>query len=170
MIKENQLLFAKVREGAKVPTKRMEDAGRDLYACFDEDYIIVSPLETKLIPTGIATAFSPKYYAQIQERGSTGSKGIKYGAGVIDSGYRGEWFIPITNCNSVDLIICKESLVGKVKEMYAEQEFIIYPYEKGIAQFVMIEVPTFEEQVISLEELQSIKSERGTGALGSSAK
>ena len=81
MIKENQLLFAKTRNGAKVPTKRIEDAGRDLYACFEEDYMIISPLETKLIPTGIATAFSPKYYAQIQERGSTGSKGIKYGAG-----------------------------------------------------------------------------------------
>ena len=87
---ENQLLFAKVKEGAIIPTKTEENAGRDLYACFDEDYIVIHPLETKLIPTGIATAFSPNYYAQIQERGSTGSKGIKYGAGVIDSGYRGE--------------------------------------------------------------------------------
>ena len=34
----------------------------------------------------------------------------------------------------------------------------------------MIEVPTFQEEVVSLEELQSIKSERGTGALGSSTK
>ena len=33
---ENQLLFAKVREGAVIPTKKDEDAGRDLYACFDE--------------------------------------------------------------------------------------------------------------------------------------
>ena len=78
---ENQLLFAKVREGAVIAAKKDEDAGRDLYACFDEDYVVISPLETKLIPTGIATAFSSKYYAQIQERGSTGSKGIKYGAG-----------------------------------------------------------------------------------------
>lgn len=167
MIKENQLLFAKVKEGAKIPTKRIEDAGRDIYACFDEDYIVISPLETKLIPTGIATAFSPKYYAQIQERGSTGSKGIKYGAGVIDSGYRGEWFVPITNCNSVDLVIAKKGVTIKG---YENQEYILYPYEKGIAQFVMIEVPIFEEKEVSLEELQSIKSERGTGALGSSTK
>ena len=170
MMKENQLLFAKTRNGAKIPTKRAEDAGRDLYACFDEDYIVINPLKTKLIPTGIATAFNPKYYAQIQERGSTGSKGIKYGAGVIDSGYRGEWFVPITNCNSVDLIICKETATEKIKEEYNGQEYILYPYEKGIAQFVMIEVPIFQEEEVSLEELQSIKSERGTGSLGSSTK
>lgn len=164
---ENQLLFAKVREGAVIPTKKDEDAGRDLYACFDEDYVVISPLETKLIPTGIATAFSSKYYAQIQERGSTGSKGIKFGAGVIDSGFRGEWFVPITNCNSVDLVIAKKDVVI---EGYEDQEYILYPYEKAIAQFVMIEVPKFTEREVSLEELQSIKSERGMGALGSSGK
>lgn len=164
---ENQLLFAKVREGAVIPTKKDEDAGRDLYACFDEDYVVISPLETKLIPTGIATAFSSKYYAQIQERGSTGSKGIKFGAGVIDSGFRGEWFVPITNCNSVDLVIAKKDVVI---EGYEDQEYILYPYEKAIAQFVMIEVPKFIEREVSLEELQSIKSERGMGALGSSGK
>ena len=123
--------------------------------------------ETKLIPTGIATAFSSKYYAQIQERGSTGSKGIKFGAGVIDSGFRGEWFVPITNCNSVDLVIAKKDVVI---EGYEDQEYILYPYEKAIAQFVMIEVPKFIEREVSLEELQSIKSERGMGALGSSGK
>ena len=164
---ENQLLFAKVREGAVIPTKKDEDAGRDLYACFDEDYVVISPLETKLIPTGIATAFRSKYYAQIQERGSTGSKGIKFGAGVIDSGFRGEWFVPITNCNSVDLVIAKKDVVI---EGYEDQEYILYPYEKAIAQFVMIEVPKFIEREVSLEELQSIKSERGMGALGSSGK
>lgn len=164
---ENQLLFAKVKEGATIPTKTEENAGRDLYACFDEDYIVIHPLETKLIPTGIATAFSLNYYAQIQERGSTGSKGIKYGAGVIDSGYRGEWFVPITNCNDVDLIIGKKDAAINFDKDY---KYIWYPYEKGIAQFVMIEVPKFAEKEVSLEELQSIKSERGTGALGSSGK
>ena len=64
---KDELIFAKVREGAKIPTKRAEDAGRDLYPCFEQDFIVIHPLETELIPTGIATAFSPKYYAQIQE-------------------------------------------------------------------------------------------------------
>ena len=163
-----RLLFAKVREGAKIPTKRDEDAGRDLYACFDEEYIIIYPHTTALVPTGIATAFSKDYYAQIQERGSTGSKGIKYGAGVIDSGYRGEWFVPITNCNDIPIIIIKD--VGKAEELFPFTKKIIYPYSKGIAQFVMLPVPKFEEVEVTLEDLQNIKSERGAGKLGSSDK
>ena len=163
-----RLLFAKVREGAKIPTKRDEDAGRDLYACFDEDYMIIYPHTTALVPTGIATAFSSDYYAQIQERGSTGSKGIKYGAGVIDSGYRGEWFVPITNCNDIPIIIIKD--VEKAEELFPFSKKIVYPYSKGIAQFVMLPVPKFEEVEVSLEDLQNIKSERGAGKLGSSDK
>lgn len=167
---DNQLLFAKVREGATIPTKNEENAGRDIYACFNDDYIVIPSLHTTLIPTGIATVFTSEYYAQIKERGSTGSKGIKVGAGVIDSGFRGEWFIAITNCNSVDLVIAKESALNKINEQYNGQEYILYPYEKAIAQFVMIEVPKFVEKEVSLEELQSIRSERGLGALGSSGK
>ena len=45
--------FAKVKPEAKIPTKRLEDAGLDMYACFDDDYIIIEPHTTKLIPTGI---------------------------------------------------------------------------------------------------------------------
>ena len=163
-----RLLFAKVREGAKIPTKRDEDAGRDLYACFDEDYMIIYPHTTALVPTGIATAFSSDYYPHIQERGSTGSKGIKYGAGVIDSGYRGEWFVPITNCNNVPVIIAKDE--KQVEELFPFTKKIVYPYSKGIAQFVILPVPKFEEVEISLEDLQNIKSERGAGKFGSSDK
>lgn len=172
-VMKEELIFAKVREGAKIPTKRTEDAGRDLYPCFEQDFIVIHPLETELIPTGIATAFSPKYYAQIQERGSTGSKGIKYGSGVIDSGYRGEWFVPITNCNNVDLIIAKKgSFTDNIIHSYfgSKYKYILYPYEKAIAQFVMHLVPEFKEKEVSYEELQNIKSERGAGAFGSSGK
>ena len=170
---KEELIFAKVKEGAKIPTKRKEDAGRDLYACFDEDYMIINPLETKLIPTGIATAFSEQYYAQIQERGSTGSKGIKYGAGVIDSGYRNEWFVPITNCNNNPIVITKLSEEETLKSLSKYgicKKYILYPYEKGIAQFVMLPVPKFTEKEIPYEELLKIESERGLGALGSSGK
>ena len=93
----NNIKFAKVRENAIIPTKRDEDAGFDLYVCFDEDYIMINPLETKLIPTGIAVAIPTDYYFQIEERGSTGSRGIKKSAGVIDSGYRNEIFVAITS-------------------------------------------------------------------------
>lgn len=169
MIKEvtgNKLFFAKVKPNAIIPTKANENAGYDIYPCFEEDYIVISPLETKLIPTGIATAMSEDYYAQIQERGSTGSKGIKYGAGVIDSSYRGEWFIPITNCNQSSLIIKKEN----VTLPWSYGNYKVYPYEKAIAQFVILPVPKMEVEEILLEDLQNIKSNRGNECLGSSGK
>ena len=163
-----KLIFAKVKPNAIIPTKREADAGRDMYACFDEDYMIIYPNTTVLVPTGIATAFSKDYYLQIQERGSTGSKGIKYGAGVVDSNYRGEIFIALTNCNEVPVIIAKDE--KQAEELFPFTKKIIYPYSKGIAQFVMLPVPKFEEVEIPYEELLKIESERGTGALGSSGK
>lgn len=73
--------------------------------------------------------------------------------------------MPITNCNKQPLIICKKEYVEDFIE-----GVIIYPYEKGIAQFVMLEVPKFDKKVVSYEELLKIESKRGTGALGSSGK
>ena len=163
-----KLLFAKVREGAKIPTKRDEDAGRDLYACFDEDYMIIYPHTTALVPTGIATAFSSDYYAQILKCKNIGIKSLMDNNSVIDSGYRGERFVPITNCNDIPIIIIKD--VGKAEELFPFSKKIVYPYSKGIAQFVMLPVPKFEEVEVSLEDLQNIKSERGSGKLGSSDK
>ena len=82
---ENDIYFAKMKNNAIIPGKEIENAGYDFYACFEDDYIFIEPNKTKLVPTGIAWASSPKYYLQIEERSSTGSKGIKKSAGVIDS-------------------------------------------------------------------------------------
>lgn len=46
----------------------------------------------------------------------------------------------------------------------------MYPYSKAICQAVMLEVPVFEVKEVSVEEIMSIKSLRGTGRLGSSQK
>ena len=89
--------FARVRPTAIIPTKRDEDAGFDIYADFEDDFIIIDPHTTTLIPTGIASACDADYCFILKERGSTGSKGIAQRCGVIDSGYRNEWFVPITN-------------------------------------------------------------------------
>lgn len=169
-----EIIFAKVQEGseAKIPTKRDEDAGYDVYACFESDFMRIPAHTTVLVPTGIASALSKNLYFQIEERGSTGSKGIKKSAGVIDSGYRGEWFIAITNTNKSDLFIAKEKAVQKLKDAAAilETDIIIYPYEKGIAQAVLHEALPVTVKEISYGELKDIKSERGTGMIGSSNK
>mgnify|MGYP000734891585 FL=1 len=78
--------FAKVRPTAVIPTKRDEDAGFDIYADFEDDFIIIDPHTTTLIPTGIASACDVDYCFILKERGSTGSKGIAQRCGVIDSG------------------------------------------------------------------------------------
>ena len=105
--KELEIIFAKVKENAIIPSKEEENAGFDIYACWDgveKKDKIIKPHTTKLIPTGIACALPINYYFQVEERGSTGSKGIKKSAGVVDSGYRGEIFVAISNINDKYLI------------------------------------------------------------------
>ncbi len=114
-VKDNELLWAKVKPDAIIPTKRDEDAGYDIYPCFEEDYIVIPPHETKMIPTGIASAFSDDYVAVLKERGSTGTKGIAQRCGVIDSGFRNEWICPITNTTDRNMIISKITLDELIK-------------------------------------------------------
>ena len=64
IVNDDEILFAKVKENAQIPSKKEEDAGYDFYACFEEDFFVIEALSTKAVPTGIATAFSKKYYAQ----------------------------------------------------------------------------------------------------------
>lgn len=179
-----EVKFAKVRPDAIVPSKRDEDMGFDIYACFDDDYIVINPHETKLIPTGIASACNPKYGFLVFERGSTGSKGIARRCGVIDSGYRNEWFIGLTNTTNDKLFISKfnnEKLVealcidkeNPIDWKLAEDEVLnstVYPYSKAIAQALVVPVPKVIVDEIPYDELKEIKSERGMGALGSSNK
>ena len=197
-LKENDLYFAKVNPDAIIPTKEKENAGYDIYACFNKDFLVIPPHSTKLVPTGIASAISDKYYLGVAERGSTGKIGMKYSAGIIDSGYRGQIFIALSNINDVPIVISKltrEELaenygkIGYGETIYmTEEEYedliyledyeeydnltcIIYPYSKAIAQLIVHEV--HNEVVlkeISYEELQSVPSKRGTGSLGSSGK
>lgn len=159
----NDIYFAKINSKAIIPSKREEDGAFDIYACFEEDYLVIEPHQTKMIPTGICSAFSSDYVAILKERGSTGTKGMGQRAGVIDSGYRGEWFIPITNHNDIPIIISKNNICGITNVK-------VYPYEKAICQVIMVKVPKLTIKEISIEELMKFESERGTGALGSSGK
>ena len=43
-----KIYWAKVKENAKIPSKRWEDAGYDLYPCFAEDYMEIQPNQTEL--------------------------------------------------------------------------------------------------------------------------
>ena len=176
-IMHTTIKFAKVRADAIIPSKKDEDAGYDIYANFEEPYIRFEPHETKKVPTGIACACDINYCFEARERGSTGVLGLSQRSGIIDSGYRGEIFLPLTNTTNKTLFIAKSTSVVSEDDkilingaMYLPDDIIVYPYTKAIAQLLLIPVPTADVEEYTYEELKAIPSSRGTGKLGSSGK
>ena len=182
---EANLTFAKVHPDAIIPTKRDEDAGFDIYACVDEDVIYIKPHETVMIPTGIATCFSPDYMFWLAERGSTGTKGIAQRCGIVDSGYRNEVQAPITNLNTKPLLIVKAGVENKlttdivkirtkdgikIGKFDDSDNMLIYPMSKAITQGILLKIPRVKTNEVSYDELKVIPSSRGMGAWGSSQK
>ena len=165
-LRENEVYFAKVNPKAIIPSKESENGGYDIYACFDGCEFTIQPHTTAMIPAGISSAFSEDYVIVLKERGSTGSKGIAQRCGVIDSGFRGEWKVPITNTTDKVLHISDEH---KDSEFHGHYD-IYYPKSKAICQAIVVPVPKINIKEISLEELKLILSKRGEGMLGSSNK
>lgn len=163
------------RENSRVilPTKSEDNAGYDLYAdpeWFEKNHgdILVIPIkETVVIPTGLRTVYDKKWYIQIEERGSTGVRAMKYGAGVLDSSYRGIHNVIITNCSNKPIIIFDPN---KADEDLLSRIGIAYPVNKGIAQFVFLPVPETEFEEVTPEEILAHVTDRMEGKLGSSNK
>lgn len=160
----DEIYFARKDETVKLPTKREEDGCYDVYAHVSGTFKI-EPHTNRLIPTGLYSAFSPKYRIGIRERGSNTKTNMITMAGQIDSGYRGEWFVSIYNGNDVPIFLCDD--VDGVRDMGDHIEISVL---KAIAQFAVELVPNVEIKELSIEEIQNISSERGTGVLGSSNK
>lgn len=168
--KENNTIYwAKLRPDAVIPSKEFEDAGYDIYATFEEDYIIIEPFKTKLIPTGLSWACSPDFYMQIVERSSSGTLGLKISAGVLDSGYRGEIKVALYNATGKTLVL---SLYGEdeVKKMTGLDDFIYYSTSKAIAQGIIHRVEHMNAKEISRDALLEIPSKRGEKGWGSTNK
>lgn len=162
---KNSISFGLIHPDAKLPSKTAENGCYDLYAAFDKDSIIIQPHSVKLIPTGIISAFNPRWRIAFRERGSNTKGNLEVMAGQIDSGYRGEWFVAIQNNND----ICVE--ISKNTDNYViTEDYIIVPYSKAICQFAVEEVPVVEILKLDPEVIRAYASERGTGALGSSGK
>ncbi|MEG0741792.1 MAG: dUTP pyrophosphatase [Clostridia bacterium] len=165
-----ELCFAKTKPGAIIPCKRDEDAGYDIYLCVDEPYLRFAPHETRLLPTGIASAFPQGYYFQLMERGSTGTKGIGQRCGVIDSGYRGEWLVALTNHNAAPLYLVKEEAAPALQAMLGQESAILYSLQKAVCQALLLPVPQTQVCELSYRELCERGSARMEGRLGSSGK
>ncbi len=164
------IYWAKVKKEAVLPQKREEDAGYDLYPCFDEDYRMIYPHEVQMIPLGVASAFSSRRVVLLKERGSTGTKNIAQRSGVVDSGYRGEYMCPVSNLNDDKIILIAKEHIDVKQLPQAAFPYLLIPYEKAICQALIMELPAMESREVSYETLLEMKSQRMTGKLGSSGK
>lgn len=159
-----KIQFAKMREDAIIPSKTIGNVGYDIYACFPENQMKIESHETKLIPTGIASIIPDGYAMILKDRGSTGSKGLSTACGVIDSNFRGEWFVAIHNENDFPVYIIKDNVEAP------EGKCICYPYKKAITQAILIEDINAIVEEIDKSVLEANVTDRGAGALGSSGK
>ena len=94
-------LSPKIGTAIPFPARATEgSAGIDLAACVDEP-VTIAPRALVRIPTGIAVALpSPDYVALVFARSGLGIRhgiSLSNGVGVIDSDYRGEIQVGLTN-------------------------------------------------------------------------
>ena len=159
-------------DAVRTPSKREEDAGYDIFACFEDQYLVIEPGETTKIPTGIASIIPLDHCFVLKERGSTGSIGIGQRAGIIDSGFRNEWQVLVTNHNSRAIIIAKKGFrdTDQYKNILGSRDFLEYAYEKAICQALLIPVPESEVEEIGYDQLVLEKSERMLDGFGSTNK
>lgn len=101
-------------------TKDKGDQGWDIRANIDT---VLNPSETKLIDTGLYFEFRDGLYADVRARSGISSKGILCHTGLVDSDYRGEIKVCMTNLSNVSYTIKKGDRIAQLvfgKEVLVE--------------------------------------------------
>ena len=91
-------------------------SGMDIHAAIEADIILV-PGETVLVPSGFSIEVPPGYEAQIRPRSGLAIKhsiGILNSPGTIDSDYRGEIKIILTNFGKNDFTIRRGDRIAQL--------------------------------------------------------
>ncbi len=104
-----KLIFKKLDPRAVIPSRATAgSAGLDLCACLDGP-VTLAPGEIKMIPIGItAQPDSDDIALLIYPRSGLSSKyGVSLAncVGVVDSDYRGAWFVPLINHGKEDFTV-----------------------------------------------------------------
>jgi len=90
-----KVLIKKISPEARIPVYGHQgDAGFDLFAYVR---MTINPGETAPVPTGLQMAIPPGYVGLIWDKSGIALGGIHRLAGVVDSGYRGEVRVVLTN-------------------------------------------------------------------------
>ncbi|MEK7556478.1 MAG: dUTP diphosphatase [Patescibacteria group bacterium] len=98
-----QFKVKRLSSTATLPAKKDPvDAGIDIYT--NETHTL-KPGEVHAFGTGITSEFPKGYVALLWDRSGLGSQGIHRLAGVIDSGYRGEWKVVLLNTTKKPFVI-----------------------------------------------------------------
>ncbi|MFZ5989158.1 MAG: dUTP diphosphatase [Bacillota bacterium] len=146
------------REGATIPAYAREgDAGMDV--CAAED-VVISPGETVIIPTGLKLAVPEGYEIQVRPRSGISFKTplrLSNSPGTIDSGYRDELGIIMTNTSAAsdENEILSINAKGNRKGTYK--------INKGdrVAQIVLQVVPKIKFTMV--DSVKGIGKNRGGG-------
>jgi len=119
-----------------------EDAGLDLRAV---ERAVLSPGESRAVPTGLAIELPPGYEAQVRPRSGMALKhSVTVNFGTIDPGYRGEIRVIMFNLGRADYVVEKGDRIAQL---------IVARYEP-----------------IEWEEGELGESRRGEGGFGSSGR
>lgn len=91
----------KIKIVSDYPLKKSKDGdvGYDVRAINGGPPIHVGPNLTVKVPTGVYLELPDEYEAQVRPRSGLSSKGILVHFGTVDSGYRGEIMVSVTNLN-----------------------------------------------------------------------
>lgn len=142
-----------LNKDAKVPQRGNEfAAGLDIYATQD---VFIPVGTTTTIPTGIAVELPNGFVGKIEDRSSMGLKGLRTGAGVVDSDYRGELKIVmhnLTNKQEYDPVLHNRG----------------YQVHKGDKVAQILVYPVSMVNAVQVEELTP--SERNFGSFGSTGR
>ncbi len=107
---------ARLRPNAALPryahSGPFGDLAADLYAA---EAVSLAAGETRAVGTGLAFEFPTEYGALVQDRSGLALKGICTLAGVIDSGYRGELKVVMTNLGSTPFEISPGDRIAQLR-------------------------------------------------------
>lgn len=143
----------RINKEAKLPTRAYStDAGMDLYSIENK---FIPKGETVVVKTGVAIEVPEGMVGKVEDRSSMALKGLRTGAGVVDSGYTGEVSVVLHNLTSIaDWDDDLHERGYKIRKGDKIGQLLLYPIQSP--------------EIVETNELWS--SSRGSGGFGSSGR